>query len=888
MTTPAYGQQAGEIVWENEFPAAGGIGNAVPRNFIVTNGGVQATIDYGIVTNSGTQDSSILPDFLTFFDGFAFGGENGVALIGYDSSVIDQDNRLIINLSFDQPVFNLSFDMLHFDQPNAGTQFGETDDGLQIFFDDGSSAEQILLNNPDFFGLSGGAITADNIPGVTGWEGNASLGFTDPTANLNVSFGSQAVQNIRIEVYTGDDAPADPNDIIAGIGDISWVDGGADLETQVSASSFIPPINSLVVTTVNVTNSGPEATTGVTVDAPLPAGLIYASDNSGGQYDPITGLWNVGNIAVGQTVSFDITSTVEPTGPYIFTAEVQSSDIDDPDSTPNNNDPSEDDQDSLTLSPPGARITCNGRLVELLAFSNPTLISAPGTANSVGAQYRYDNVTTNVSANVTATGSFNGGELATFDDDGPAFPFTVFNLQSLINSFQPVINTVDSTPASAGSGVEFEFEFFFTDTGLPAPLDFAASSIDVDGNNAGLIEFVDYQNTFVESFVSAAPPSVLEVITPNPNNPTEIRFQSQDDTVAPGIDPSAVQNIVTVFYTDTSRFTATLGAVGAFNGRLTSMAFDCPNLGTATVPTSAPVVEEDFGDAPTINYGNPIHTLVDGILLGTTNTADSGGFDSPNASADVGDDGATITSFTGGGPASFNVDATGAGGFLQVWVDWNIDGDFNDSGEQVITDLQDANSDGVIPVTFAVPAGLTTGDSFIRLRWSTAADLDPLEPATDGEVEDYQVELELGTPGVEAVKTVAAVDGAYSIPGNDVTYTITVTNTGATNVDTDTIFLVDNFPEDLSYVFEDANGSVAGTDEIIFTETTPTGLTFDPAADVSFSKDTDAPTAFSDCTETVVAGVNEDITFICFNPKGSFLAGTPNPSFSISFRARIQ
>ena len=71
-----------------------------------------------------------------------------------------------------------------------------------------------------------------------------------------------------------------------------------------------------------------------------------------------------------------------------------------------------------------------------------------------------------------------------------------------------------------------------------------------------------------------------------------------------------------------------------------------------------------------------------------------------------------------------------------------------------------------------MPAGLTTGDSFIRLRWSTAADLDPLEPTIDGEVEDYLVELILGTPGVEAVKTVAAVDGAYSLPGNDVTYTI--------------------------------------------------------------------------------------------------------------------
>ena len=82
---------------------------------------------------------------MTFFDGFAIGGDDGIALILYDNSIVDLDDRLIINLSFDQPVFNLTFDILHV------SESGTVDEGVQVFFDDGVGAQQTLLNNPSFF-----------------------------------------------------------------------------------------------------------------------------------------------------------------------------------------------------------------------------------------------------------------------------------------------------------------------------------------------------------------------------------------------------------------------------------------------------------------------------------------------------------------------------------------------------------------------------------------------------------------------------------------------------------------------------------------------------------------------------------------------------------------
>lgn len=517
-------------------------------------------------------------------------------------------------------------------------------------------------------------------------------------------------------------------------------------------------------------------------------------------------------------------------------------------------------------------LSCNGRLIETLSFEAPTLIS--GGANQIGSVYRYDNVTSGVSVNVTVAGSVSGANLINIDDDGP-FIGNPDNAE-LIGSFQPVLNT------NGDSAIEFQFDFFFTDSGLPATLDFAASSIDVDGNGVDIVEYVDYQNTFVESLFSST--TVLTEINPSPNNSNETRFQSTDINAAPGVDRSAVNNIVTVFYTDTSSFTATLGATGTFNGRLTSMAFDCPNIGTAV---SNPVIDEDFGDAPFSNYGNPVHTIAAGIQLGASNTADTNGFDSPTASGDGGDDGVSPPDFTGGGTANFDVNVSGAGGFLQVWIDWNIDGDFTDANEAVVVDAQDGDNDGIISLSITAPITLSAGDSFIRFRWSTANGLSPAEAAGDGEVEDYTIELFLGNAALDAVKTVAPIDGSYSIPGSDVSYTITVSNTGAGAVDSDTIFLVDNFPNDLEYVFADANGSAPGTDEVIFTEISPTGLTFNAATDVGFSTAATAPTSFAACSDPVDPGVNPTITFICFNPKGSFQAGTPTPSFSLTFRARI-
>ncbi|MGB6042612.1 MAG: SdrD B-like domain-containing protein, partial [Pirellulales bacterium] len=78
-------------------------------------------------------------------------------------------------------------------------------------------------------------------------------------------------------------------------------------------------------------------------------------------------------------------------------------------------------------------------------------------------------------------------------------------------------------------------------------------------------------------------------------------------------------------------------------------------------------------------------------------------------------------------------------GKLQGWVDFNWDGDWDDPGEQIVTDLIIAR--GPNTITFAVPADAKGGPTFARFRISYEFGLSPRGPTAAGEVEDYLVNI---------------------------------------------------------------------------------------------------------------------------------------------------
>ena len=106
---------------------------------------------------------------------------------------------------------------------------------------------------------------------------------------------------------------------------------------------------------MTVTNSGPNPAQNVSVEDLLPNGYIYVSDDAafnGGTYSIGTGLWTLGTTlgatAPNNTAVLHITAIVGPGGTYTNEAEVARSDSFDPDSTPDNFVPAEDDFASVT------------------------------------------------------------------------------------------------------------------------------------------------------------------------------------------------------------------------------------------------------------------------------------------------------------------------------------------------------------------------------------------------------------------------------------------------------------------------------------------------------------------------------------------------------------
>ena len=110
-----------------------------------------------------------------------------------------------------------------------------------------------------------------------------------------------------------------------------------------------PLVGTDVTFTITATGNGPTTATGVVVTDVVPDGdpvdtVVYRSHTTtAGTYDPATGAWAIGSLALGQTQTLTITATVNTGTPYTNTA--ARSRTDQPDRDPTN------DAASVTINP---------------------------------------------------------------------------------------------------------------------------------------------------------------------------------------------------------------------------------------------------------------------------------------------------------------------------------------------------------------------------------------------------------------------------------------------------------------------------------------------------------------------------------------------------------
>ena len=169
-------------------------------------------------------------------------------------------------------------------------------------------------------------------------------------------------------------------------------------------------------------------------------------------------------------------------------------------------------------------------------------------------------------------------------------------------------------------------------------------------------------------------------------------------------------------------------------------AIDTIRLSEAPAPPS-----DDFGDAPapypTLASENGARHTVGSLFLGQLVDTEADGIHTTAAVGDGSDEDGV--QFSGprdpGTDLSVTVSASEAGGRLNGWVDWNQDGDWLDAGEQIFSDQ--SLSAGSTSFTVPIPAGAAIGDAIARFRLSTDVGLSFDGPATDGEVEDYSLQI---------------------------------------------------------------------------------------------------------------------------------------------------
>ncbi len=167
-----------------------------------------------------------------------------------------------------------------------------------------------------------------------------------------------------------------------------------------------------------------------------------------------------------------------------------------------------------------------------------------------------------------------------------------------------------------------------------------------------------------------------------------------------------------------------------------------------------PVKDLDYGDAPdptypTLKINDGARHIIGGPWLGDATDApdpEPDGQPSPMATGDNNDgnddeNGIKIPALMVGTAGQFIVtvnNTLGTGGYVDMWIDWNQDGNWAHPAEQVFSGYLPL---GVHSIWLTPPAG-SAGQTFLRARISSQGGLLPTGLADDGEVEDYLIEIE--------------------------------------------------------------------------------------------------------------------------------------------------
>src|SRR5262249_30888222 len=113
--------------------------------------------------------------------------------------------------------------------------------------------------------------------------------------------------------------------------------------------------------------------------------------------------------------------------------------------------------------------------------------------------------------------------------------------------------------------------------------------------------------------------------------------------------------------------------------------------------------------------------------------------------------------------------STGATAMLSGWIDYNADGAFDSATERASVIVPNGSDPAIFTLTFPVVPKGSAGTTYARFRLSTdVAAANPTGAASDGEVEDYRLQITAASSGiVDGSKTVQIARGVNGGPTGD-------------------------------------------------------------------------------------------------------------------------
>jgi uncharacterized repeat protein (TIGR01451 family) len=213
----------------------------------------------------------------------------------------------------------------------------------------------------------------------------------------------------------------------------------ADLAIAKTASNPTPSVGDTITYIVTASDNGPDDATGVIVTDPLPAGLTFVSDTaSEGSYNPATGVWAIGVMAVNTSQTLLIEATVVSPASQTNTARISGDQFD---TNLSNN------SASVTESPQQADVSVTKQVnLTTPIFGTPVTYTlfvhnnGPGTATGVVASDTLPAGLVFIAA-TASQGSFDPGSGQWSIGTLPAGATATLQITGLVATVGPITNT---------------------------------------------------------------------------------------------------------------------------------------------------------------------------------------------------------------------------------------------------------------------------------------------------------------------------------------------------------------------------------------------------------------------------------------------------------------